>query len=201
MWPRRAAAARNNCVCFLAVSLVIDTPDLFPDNWIYVHSPEVQLVFQDWSPEMVPDPEDLPRPRVAFVFGQGPLDRAGRPADRARRAGDRSCASLPRQGRVRQRGRPHGEGLSVYDAAFQAAVTTLRVWLSSIRGVQQVGHRNGQHRYNNQDHSMLTAIFAARNVLGARHDVWNVNVDAGEYTGPWTASSRRRSHRTHDPVA
>ena len=49
-------------------------------------------------------------------------------------------------------------------------------WLKRLENFQTVG-RNGLHRYNNQDHSMLTAMLAARNIMGERHDVWNVNVE------------------------
>ena len=60
--------------------------------------------------------------------------------------------------------------------------TTARRWTFSktgswsLQNFQTVG-RNGLHRYNNQDHSMLTAMLAARNILGERHDVWTVNVE------------------------
>lgn len=177
-----AAADQLRYRDFLTVSLVIDTPDLFPDNWIYVHSPDVQLGriqnFKNWSPEMVPDATKTCLGLEYFVFeGKGlwtePDDKlielGAREIEKLRLA---SAKDVSDGAVVRME-----KAYPVYDAVFQAAVTTLRVWLSSIRGVQQVG-RNGQHRYNNQDHSMLTAIFAARNVLGARHDVWNVNVDA-----------------------
>ena len=75
----------------------------------------------------------------------------------------------------------------VYDQAYKANLAIIRDYLKSIENLQLVG-RNGQHRYNNQDHSMLTGIFAARNVCGADFDVWDVNVE-GEYHEE--ASSRR----------
>jgi hypothetical protein len=64
----------------------------------------------------------------------------------------------------------------VYDTVYKDAVATISAWVDTIENLQCVG-RNGQHRYNNQDHSMLTAMLAARNVLGADHDVWSVNVE------------------------
>jgi protoporphyrinogen oxidase len=64
----------------------------------------------------------------------------------------------------------------VYDGAYKAALDVIGDWLRQLENFQTVG-RNGLHRYNNQDHSMLTAIYAARNIMGAAHDIWNVNVD------------------------
>jgi UDP-galactopyranose mutase len=65
----------------------------------------------------------------------------------------------------------------MYDAGYQANVSVLRAWLAAnATNVHAVG-RNGMHRYNNQDHSMLTAMLSVENVLGADHDVWQVNVE------------------------
>jgi protoporphyrinogen oxidase len=64
----------------------------------------------------------------------------------------------------------------VYDGTYMEALAVIRDWLSSLENFATVG-RNGLHRYNNQDHSMLSAMFAARNILGAKHDVWDVNVE------------------------
>jgi len=68
----------------------------------------------------------------------------------------------------------------VYDATYQQAVAVIRDYIGSIQNLQVVG-RNGMHRYNNQDHSMLTAMLAVENLMdGASHDLWQVNVD-GDY--------------------
>ena len=64
----------------------------------------------------------------------------------------------------------------VYDKTYKEALATIRDYLSTFGNLQLIG-RNGQHRYNNQDHSMMTAILAAENILGAEHDVWSVNVE------------------------
>jgi hypothetical protein len=64
----------------------------------------------------------------------------------------------------------------VYDQHYQHSVTTVRHYLESLTNFQTIG-RNGLHRYNNQDHSMLTGVYAARNIVGERHDVWSVNTD------------------------
>jgi hypothetical protein len=66
----------------------------------------------------------------------------------------------------------------IYDADYEARVRTIRDWLESIPNLQQIG-RNGLHRYNNSDHSMLTALRAVENACeGARHDLWAVNADS-----------------------
>ena len=64
----------------------------------------------------------------------------------------------------------------VYDEAYSDKVLTARKYLALFRNLQSVG-RNGMHRYNNQDHSMLTGLLAARNVLGEEHDLWEVNIE------------------------
>ena len=68
----------------------------------------------------------------------------------------------------------------VYDATYQRGITGIRKFLESVPNLQLVG-RNGMHRYNNQDHSMLTAVLAARNICGAHYDLWRVNADT-EYS-------------------
>ena len=86
-----------------------------------------------------------------------------------------------------------------YDADYARNVETLRKWLEvNVANVHPVG-RNGMHRYNNQDHSMYTAMLTVENILGASHDVWSVNVEEeyheqmkpGEATGPSSERSGR----------
>jgi hypothetical protein len=64
----------------------------------------------------------------------------------------------------------------VYDGTYQRGLSAIREFLTSVPNLQLVG-RNGMHRYNNQDHSMLTAVLAARNTRGANYDLWQVNAD------------------------
>ena len=184
---------------FLTVSLVLDAEELFPDNWIYVHSPDVQLGriqnFKNWSPYMVPDASKTCLGLEYFVFeGQGLW---ARPDDALIELGAREIETLRlasardvRDGAVVRMQKAY----PVYDGEFQKAVATLRAYVDSIDGLQQIG-RNGQHRYNNQDHSMLTAILAVRNVLGERHDIWDVNVSE-EYHETMERQVPRRVERT-----
>jgi hypothetical protein len=64
----------------------------------------------------------------------------------------------------------------VYDGEYQASLAVIREWLSGLDNLQLIG-RNGQHRYNNQDHSMVTAVYAAQNIIGENYDIWDVNVE------------------------
>ena len=99
----------------------------------------------------------------------------------------------------------------VYDREYGPALEEIREFLATLPNLQLIG-RNGMHRYNNQDHSMLTAMLAARNILGAKHDLWQVNVDeeyheqgqeikledvrAIDSTQPHCSSSPRRLRRS-----
>lgn len=77
----------------------------------------------------------------------------------------------------------------VYDAVYAEAVETIRRFVESLGNLHLVG-RNGMHKYNNQDHSMLTAMLAVKNILGAEYDVWQVNVDEEYHEEIGARSSR-----------
>ena len=64
----------------------------------------------------------------------------------------------------------------VYDEGYEEALSIVSRYLGGFSNLQVAG-RNGLHKYNNQDHSMVTALLAAQNVFGAKHDVWAVNAD------------------------
>lgn len=68
----------------------------------------------------------------------------------------------------------------VYDAGYRERLATIQQYLATIENLQTLG-RNGMHRYNNQDHSMMTGILAVRNLLGEKHDLWEVNTDRSYY--------------------
>ena len=113
-----AAADRLQYRDFLTVVLIIDQPELFPDNWIYIHEPGVKLGriqnFKNWSPEMVPDqPQTLPRPRVLLLRRRRPLDDAGRGrCSRSARARSRRSACVDGGTVVDGMRRPDAEGVS-----------------------------------------------------------------------------------------
>jgi len=167
---------------FLCVALVLEGQALFPDNWIYVHDPGVQVArvqnFAAWSPWMVPEPNRWCVGMEYFCF-EGD-DRWSLPdADLVALATEEFVAlGLGERGRVLEGHVVRApKAYPMYDESFAWRVDVIRDWLDGLSGLQQVG-RNGLHRYNNCDHSMLTAMRAVENLEGADHDVWAVNADS-----------------------
>jgi protoporphyrinogen oxidase len=182
--PVRRAAAALGYRDFLTVALVIDRPRVFPDNWIYIHEPGVRVGriqnFKNWSGDMVPDLDTTCLGLEYFCFEDD--DLWSRPdEDLVRLATD----ELVRLGIVSARQVRDGvvvrqpKAYPVYDERYGEHVAVIRSWLEcSLPNLHLVG-RNGMHKYNNQDHSMLTALLVARNIAcGTRHDHWQVNADA-----------------------
>ncbi|HYO47018.1 MAG TPA: NAD(P)/FAD-dependent oxidoreductase [Gemmatimonadota bacterium] len=187
------AAERLEYRDFLTVVLIVDVEELFPDNWIYIHSPDVRVGriqnFKNWSPDMVPDASMTSLGLEYFVHEGDDLWSLPDPELIDLGARETARLGLVAEGTVRDgtvvRVR---KAYPVYDGGYREALATIRGWLASLENLQLVG-RNGQHRYNNQDHSMLTGILAARNVAGEDHDIWSVNVDE-EYHEAAAASDR-----------
>jgi protoporphyrinogen oxidase len=166
---------------FLTVALVINKRDVFPDNWIYIHDPEVRVGriqnFKNWSPYMVPDMEKTCLGLEYFCFegdelwtmsdqelielGKKELEALG--LVYASDVEDGTVARMPK-------------AYPVYDSKYREALQIIRQFLDGIHNLQLVG-RNGMHKYNNQDHSMLTSMLAVKNILGANYDLWSVNAD------------------------
>jgi len=176
-----AAADRLRYRDFLTVALIIDKGDLFPDNWIYIHSDDVRVGrvqnYKNWSPEMVPDPDKTSLGLEYFV--QEGDDLWTMTDEDLVELGRQECAFLGlapadsiEDGTVLRMRKAY----PVYDDVYKEALGVIRGWLDGLGNLQLIG-RNGQHRYNNQDHSMMTGVYAAQNVLGADHDVWDVNVE------------------------
>jgi protoporphyrinogen oxidase len=179
----REAAAGLRYRDFLTVALILEGEPPFPDNWVYVHDPEVAVGriqnFAAWSPDLVPRPGTCCLGLEYFCFegdelwrgadaelvelARGELEATGLLG--ARRVLGGHVVRVPR-------------AYPIYDAGYGERIAVLRRWLERIEGLEQVG-RNGLHRYNNVDHSMLTAFAAVENLLdGAGHDVWAVNADS-----------------------
>ncbi len=169
---------------FMTVSLVIEgTENLFPDNWIYIHQPGVRVLriqnFRSWSPWMVPNDTDASIGMEYFCFEGDDLwtmddvdlvEMAKREIQQLNLA----RADAVKFGFVV---RVH-KAYPIYDVEYGERVAQIRGWLDGISNLQQVG-RNGLHRYNNSDHSMLTAMRAVDNILlGTHHDIWSVNVES-----------------------
>ncbi len=168
---------------FLTVALVLDGEDLFPDNWIYIHEPGVRVGriqnYRSWSPWMVPDPTKACVGLEYFCFAGDDLwtmaddDLVELAAGELERLGLAPRSKVERGYAVRV-----PKAYPMYDVDYADRVEVIRGWLDGIENLQQVG-RNGLHRYNNSDHSMLTAIRAVENaVLGTEHDIWAVNAES-----------------------
>ena len=187
---------------FLIVSLIINRDHLFPDNWLYIHSPAFRVGriqnFKNWSPAMVPDPSktclgmeyfcsegddlwEMPEAQLVELATQEiiGLNLGVKPGDV-----EDGCV-------IRQR-----KAYPVYDGEYRQHLQVLQDYVATLENLQTVG-RNGMHRYNNQDHSMLTALLAAKNILGEDHDLWNVNVERS-YQENFTDEEWTRRQRPRD---
>jgi protoporphyrinogen oxidase len=176
-----SAAKRLRYRDFISVVLVVNRAEVFPDNWIYIHAPEVTVGrvqnYKNWSPEMVPDPAKTALGLEYFAHEGDELWSA--PDAELLELGRREVEALGlidaaevEDGTVVRMPKAY----PVYDGAYQSSVAEIREYLAGFANLESIG-RNGQHRYNNQDHSMLAGVYAARNVTGAAHDVWSVNVE------------------------
>ena len=167
---------------FITVALVVPEEVGFPDNWIYVNDAAVEVGriqnFGRWSPYLVKDGRTCLGLEY-FVWEGGHLwmkadrdliDQATRELHEIGLLPDTSVVSEAFVVRM-------PKAYPMYDADYRANVERLAAWLqANASNVHPVG-RNGMHRYNNQDHSMLTAMLSVENIFGAGHDVWNVNVE------------------------
>jgi len=177
----RAAAEGLRYRDFVVVALILDRDNLFPDNWIYVHTPGVKVGriqnFNNWSRAMVPEAGKTCLGFEYFCFqGDGLWESSDAElialASRELEQLGLAPAALVRDGTVIRMPKAY----PIYDGAYRAHVETLRGWLDPIENLHTVG-RNGMHKYNNQDHSMLTAMMAVWNMQGAAYDLWSVNTD------------------------
>jgi len=188
---------------FLTVSLILDGEDLFPDNWIYIHEEHVEVGriqnFRSWSPWMVPDPDTACVGMEYFCFKGDELWNSAdedlvAKASRELEALGLAKASQVRRGYVVRVPKAY----PMYDAEYAERVETIRSWLDPLEGFIQVG-RNGLHRYNNSDHSMLSAMRAVDNMLrGADHDIWAVNVESAYHEEQTDADTEQPYRRVPD---
>ena len=189
---------------FLIVPLIINRDHLFPDNWLYIHCPEFRVGriqnFKNWSPAMVPDANktclgmeyfcsegddlwEMPDSKLIELASQEiiKLDLGVRPGDVEDGCVIRQYKAYP-----------------VYDGEYRQHLQVLQDYLETFENLQTVG-RNGMHRYNNQDHSMLTALLAVKNTLGENHDLWNVNVERSYHENftnkEWSKLKQQPSNR------
>jgi protoporphyrinogen oxidase len=182
--PRVTAAAEGlRYRDFLTVALQINGEPPFPDNWVYVHDSRARVGriqnFRAWSPWMTPDPRRSCLGLEYFCFEGDDLWSSS--DDELIELGRREVGALELVDPERVAGGQVvrvPKAYPVYDSEYAGRVETIRCWLDGISNLQQIG-RNGLHRYNNSDHSMLTAMRAVENLCdGAGHDVWAVNADS-----------------------
>jgi len=163
----------------LTVNLITDTPNLFPDNWIYVHEPSVQLGriqnYKNWSPHMVPDPSKTSLGLEYFCSDDEPLWAM---SDEALFAlGKRELESIRLDA-------PIIDGCvvrvpkayPVYNRGYETHLSVIKDFVQGFSNLAPMG-RYGMFKYNNSDHSILTALLSVENILGASHDVWAVNTE------------------------
>ena len=169
---------------FISVALMIDRADVFPDNWIYIHDPSVRVGrvqnFKNWSPAMVPDQAKTCLGLEYFCFegdGMWTSDDATLiqlATNELAQLGICTPDQVFDGVVVRQ-----PKAYPVYDDAYQAHVDVVRDYLrTQLSNLHLIG-RNGMHKYNNQDHSMMTALLVAKNIAtGSSYDPWKVNAEA-----------------------
>ncbi|MDE2435319.1 MAG: NAD(P)/FAD-dependent oxidoreductase [Sphingomonadales bacterium] len=170
---------------FLTVALKIRSDDLFPDNWIYIHDSKVKVGriqnFRSWSPEMVPDESVACVGLEYFCFEGDGLwsmaddDLIALATRELAQLGLVSAEQVIGGAVVRQE-----KAYPVYDEDYASHVAAMRTELEQAYPTLHLVGRNGMHRYNNQDHAMMTAMLTVENIIAGErvYDVWCVNEDA-----------------------
>ncbi len=188
---------------FLTVALIARTARDFPDNWVYIHDPAVHVGrvqnFRSWSPELIPDAGHTCLGLEYFCFEGDGLwassdeDLVALAKREIDHIGLISSTDVVDACVVRQ-----PKAYPVYDEDYARNVTAVRLELEHAYPTLHMVGRNGMHKYNNQDHAMMTAMLTVENILAGerRFDVWQVNEDAeyGEsgYAGARDALSSER---------
>ncbi|QPC98798.1 NAD(P)/FAD-dependent oxidoreductase [Qipengyuania soli] len=170
---------------FLTVALMVEGEDLFPDNWIYIHDSKVKVGrvqnFRSWSPEMIPDPDMACVGLEYFCFeGDGLWSMADEDLV-ALASEEMEILGLVDRSKVRGGTVVRQEkAYPVYDEDYSANVDAMRRELEDKHPTLHLVGRNGMHRYNNQDHAMMTAMLTVENILAGKriYDTWCVNEDA-----------------------
>jgi len=168
---------------FITVALIITQAKVFPDNWIYIHDSRVQVAriqnFKNWSSEMVPDQRYTMLGLEYFCFEGDALWSASDEELIAIAKKELATLELANSDdvvdgvAVRQ-----SKAYPMYDHSYSINVARVRDYLEREACNLQIAGRNGMHKYDNQDHAMLTGLMAARNIMGGSFDLWRVNSDA-----------------------
>ncbi len=169
---------------FLVVNIILDKESVFPDQWVYIHSPEVKVGriqnYKNWSPAMVVDPKKTSLGLEYFcnegnnLWNMNDIDLINYAVKELEEIGIVSRRYLIDGFVVRRK-----NVYPVYSLDYQESVGIIRDYLSRISNFYPMG-RSGLFRYNNSDHALLTGIYTAGNLLGkSSYDVWNINSDSG----------------------
>jgi len=169
---------------FLTVALMINKADVFDDNWIYIHDPSVKVGrvqnFTSWSPEMAPAGMTCLGLEYFCFEGDGlwamsDEDLIALATREVAKVGLVTAADVAGGCVVRQ-----PKAYPVYDDAYRDHMAVIRRDLEQEYPSLHLIGRNGMHKYNNQDHAMMTAMLTARNILAGEriYDIWQVNEDA-----------------------
>ncbi|MEQ1651772.1 MAG: NAD(P)/FAD-dependent oxidoreductase [Hyphomicrobium sp.] len=179
------SAAKLRYRDFITVAVVVDKPDLFPDNWIYIHEPSVKVGriqnFRSWSPEMVPNEKLACLGLEYFCFEGDGLWTAPDEELLALARKELAIIGLATEDEcidgcvVRQK-----KAYPVYDEGYKQNVEAIRADLAETYPTLHLVGRNGMHKYNNQDHAMMTSMLTVKNIAAGEmlYDIWNVNEDA-----------------------
>jgi protoporphyrinogen oxidase len=191
---------------FLTVGLIVRDQGRFTDNWIYIHDPSVCVGrvqnYKSWSPEMVPDPAYSSYGLEYFCFEGEKLwttsdtDLINLAKSELQRLNLADATDVVDGCVIRQR-----KAYPVYDDSYQQHVDTIRTALERKFPTLHLVGRNGMHKYNNQDHAMMTAILTAKNIIAGerRYDVWAVNQDAEYHESG--AAGEQHAERSHEAPA
>ncbi len=180
--PKILEAAQNlSFRSFLVVNVILNIKDLFPDNWLYIHSPEVKLGriqnYKNWSEDMIKNKE-FTSLGLEYFCTEG--DEFWNKKDQ-----DIISLALMELEKIKMAKASHFvEGFVVrvpnaypiYYLGYEEHLQMIKDYLSQFKNLQTVG-RGGMFRYNNMDHSILSGIYAARNILGANYNTWEINVE------------------------
>jgi len=180
--PERVLKAANSLTYrnLIVVVLMIDKQNLFPDQWIYIHSPDVKVGriqnYANWSAAMLPNPQ---KTCIAMEYFCSETDEVWESSDKT--LFSQASQELELLGLahindiidhcvVRQ-----PKAYPVYDQNYSSNLEIIKAYISKFTNLQTIG-RNGMHRYNNQDHSMLTGIMAVQNIFDdANNNIWSIN--------------------------
>jgi len=179
------AARQLNYRAFALVGLIVNRANPFPDQWIYVHSPNVQVGriqnFKNWSAAMSPDPHRTSL-GLEYFCSEGDEIWTIPDAELVRLATDELASLKLAQADDVQEGIVFRQpkAYPVYDRTYRQHLDVIWRDPATTENVQTIG-RNGMHRYNNMDHSMLTGMLAIENLRGGNHDLWQVNADSAHH--------------------